>query len=104
VSRHEVPARYDHHRVFVGFDNVLGTFYLQVYDIDQHSPVDDAGRHAVMSPPITYFGLRAKELTTVLQLKRVSFPYARLTDEVLAQLDMEMIDATAHSSAGDRSP
>lgn len=79
MSRHEIPARNPTHKVIVGWDHPLLTFFAQVIDRAK----EDAGDDDKM---VLWLGTSLRELYEVEHLARVVGRYAELTPDMRARL------------------
>jgi hypothetical protein len=79
MSRHEIPALDKTHRVIVGWDQPLLTFFAQV--IDRRREVEERDDKIVV-----WRGCKLRELYEVDDLARVVARYAELTPEMRATL------------------
>jgi hypothetical protein len=79
VSHHEIPARDPAHRVIVGWDPPLMTFFAQV--IDRRREVEERDDKMIL-----WRGCKLRELYEVEDLVRVVERYAELTAEMCVTL------------------
>jgi hypothetical protein len=79
MSRHEIPA-FDHaHRVVVGWDRPLQTYFVQVIDRARESDDED-------DKFVLWRGCRVRELYEIEDLARVVRRHAELTPEIRTTL------------------
>jgi hypothetical protein len=79
MSRHELPAHDPAHKVIVGWDHPLLTYFVQVIDRAKEAAGDD-------EKFVMWRGTRPLELYEVGTLQRWTRKYAELTDEMAATL------------------
>jgi hypothetical protein len=79
MSRHEIPARNPAHKVIVGWDHPLLTFFVQVIDRER----EDAGDDLKM---ILWRGTSLRELYEVEDVRRTVAAFADLSPEIGAKL------------------
>lgn len=79
MSRHEIPAHDPAHKVIVGWDHPLMTFFAQV--IDRRREVEERDDKMVL-----WRGCKFRELYEVDDLARAIARYAELTPEMGATL------------------
>jgi hypothetical protein len=79
MSRHEIPARDPAHKIIVGWDHPLATFFMQV--IDRAKEAAGEGEKFV-----SWLGCSLREMYEVDQLRRRLYLYADLTSEMGATL------------------
>ena len=77
VSRHTIPGRKPNHRVVVGWDPPLVTFFVQI--IDPTLPDEEQVIHWVGAD---YPG----QISTLVKLMDAMIPYAKMPPPILAQL------------------
>jgi hypothetical protein len=75
MSRHEIPARDPAHKIIVGWDHPLQTFFMQVID----RKAEDAGDDDKF---VSWLGCSLREIYEVDQLGRRLARYADLTPEM----------------------
>lgn len=75
MSRHEIPARDPRHKIIVGWDHPMQTFFLQVID----RQLEDDGADEKF---IRWEGCSLREIYEVDQLGRRMARYADLTAEM----------------------
>jgi len=80
MSRYEIPASQPYHRVVVGYDPPLGTFFAQV--IDTTVPDTDAR-------PVLWVGTEVGEVPTVCALAVALQDYAAIPAPEWEQLERE---------------
>lgn len=80
MSRHEIEPLDPKHRVTVGWDHPMQTFFIQVVD---HA-LDDAGDNDDYM--ILWKGASMRELYEVEDLERIARRYAKFTPEIGAKL------------------
>jgi len=78
MSRYSLSPKpeFAHCEVFVGWDNPLGTFFLQVLDEQEEEGKKE----------IAWKGIRPNEITTIDQLKQLVEGFAELTPNIVTQL------------------
>jgi hypothetical protein len=79
MSRHEIPARNPDHKVIVGWDHPMMTFFVQVIDIHK----EEAGKDAKF---VLWKGTAPYELYEVDALAKVVARFADLTPAVRVML------------------
>lgn len=79
MSRHEIAARDPAHKVIVGWDHPLLTFFVQVIDRAKEVAGDD-------DKFVEWRGCSLYEIYEVDQLERIVGRYAELTPEMAATL------------------
>ena len=79
MSRHEISARDPNHKIVVGWDHPLQTFFVQV--IDRRLEEDDEEDKFVL-----WRGCRMREIYEVDQLARLVNRYGELTPDMGATL------------------
>lgn len=77
MSRHEIPARDAAHKIIVGWDNPMQTFFMQV--IDRRKEDED-------EKFVSWRGTSLREIYEVDELRRRLSRYAELTPEMGATL------------------
>lgn len=79
MSRHEIPARNPTHKIIVGWDPPLQTFFMQVIDrLSEEAGEDDKF--------VNWLGTDLREIYEVDQLRQRLQRYADLTPEMGATL------------------
>jgi hypothetical protein len=79
MSRHEIPARNPAHKIIVGWDHPLQTFFMQVIDRKKEA----AGRDDKF---VAWRGCEPREIYHVEDLRRYLRPYAELSPAMGATL------------------
>jgi hypothetical protein len=79
MSRHEIPARNPAHKVIVGWDHPLLTFFVQVIDRAKEAAGDD-------DKFVLWRGCALREIYEVEQLARVAGRHVDLTPDIRATL------------------
>ncbi len=79
MSRHEIPARKPEHKVIVGWDHPLQTFFVQVIDRRKEAAGDD-------EKFVAWRGCELRDLYEVEDVARVVGRYAELTTEMRVTL------------------
>lgn len=79
MSRHDIPARDPAHKIIVGWDHPLQTFFMQVIDRE----LEAAGQDDKF---VSWRGTRVREIYEVDDLRRRLSRYAELTPEMGATL------------------
>lgn len=79
MSRHELPAKDPAHKVIVGWDHPLLTFFVQVIDREKEAAGDD-------QKFVLWKGTRPMELYEVGTLERWTRKYADFTREIASTL------------------
>ncbi len=79
MSRHEIPAKDPAHKIIVGWDHPLQTFFLQVIDRAAEAAESD-------DKMVAWDGCSPREMYEVEHLKRRLARYAELTPETGATL------------------
>lgn len=79
MSRHEIPARDPAHRIIVGWDHPLLTFFVQV--IDRAKEDDDEDEKFVL-----WEGCKQREIYEIEQLVRIVAAYAEVPYETRVRL------------------
>ena len=79
MSRHEIPARDPAHRIIVGWDHPLQTFFMQVIDRKKEA----AGRERKF---VAWKGMVLREIYEVDHLERLLRPFAELSPEMGSKL------------------
>lgn len=79
MSRHEIPARDPAHKIIVGWDHPLQTFFLQVIDRKKEA----AGKDEKF---VRWLGCSLREIYEVDQLRQRLARYAELTPDMGATL------------------
>lgn len=79
MSRHEIPARDPAHKIIVGWDHPLQTFFMQVIDRE----LEDGGHDDKF---VSWRGTRPREIYEVDELGRRLARYAELTPDMGATL------------------
>lgn len=82
MSRHELTSRDPAHKVIVGWDHPLMTFFLQVIDREKEA----AGGSAADDKIILWRGTRPREIYEVDHLARYARQWAEFTPEIGATL------------------
>lgn len=78
MSRHEVPARDPNHKIIVGWDHPLLTFFVQVIDRRKEEAGDDYF--------VLWRGTSHREIYEIDALCRRARPFAELSAEIKAKL------------------
>jgi hypothetical protein len=78
MSRHELTARDPAHKVIVGWDHPLLTFFVQVIDRAK----EDAGDDDKDDKFVLWRGTRPMEIYEIDQLGRIVGRYAEFTPEI----------------------
>jgi hypothetical protein len=79
MSRHEIPARDPAHKVIVGWDHPLLTFFVQVIDRAREDAGDD-------EKFVLWRGTSLREIYEIDRLARLTGRYAEVTDAMRATL------------------
>lgn len=79
MSRHEIPARDSAHKVIVGWDHPLLTFFVQVIDRAKEADGDD-------DKFVLWRGCALREIYEIDQLARITDRYAVLTSGLRSTL------------------
>jgi hypothetical protein len=79
MGRHEIPARNPAHKIIVGWDHPLSTFFVQVIDRAKEAAGED-------EKFVLWLGCSALEIYEVNQLARIVGPYGELTGRMAAAL------------------
>lgn len=79
MSRHEIPARDPAHKIIVGWDHPLQTYFMQVIDRKLEAEGYD-------DKFVSWRGTRVRELYEVDDLRRRLARYAELTPQMGATL------------------
>lgn len=79
MSRHEIPARDPAHKIIVGWDHPLQTFFMQVIDRKKEA----AGKDEKF---VAWKGMVLREIYEVDDLRRRLSRYAELTQDTGATL------------------
>lgn len=79
MSRHEIPAHGVAHKVIVGWDRPLLTYFVQV--IDRQAEREDSDKRIVL-----WKGTRPREIYEIDQLANLVRPYADLTPKMRSTL------------------
>lgn len=79
MSRHELAPRDPAHKVIVGWDRALLTYFVQVIDRAKEAAGDD-------DKFVKWRGTRLREIYEVDQLERIVSRFAELTPEMGATL------------------
>jgi len=79
MSRHEIPARDPAHKIIVGWDHPLQTYFMQVIDRE----LEDAGEDDKF---VSWRGTRIREIYEVDDLRRRLARYAEITPDMGATL------------------
>ena len=79
MSRHKIPARNPAHKVIVGWDHPLLTFFVQVIDRAKEDAGDD-------DKFVYWAGTSLREIYDEDQLARHARPYADLSHDIRATL------------------
>jgi hypothetical protein len=81
MSRHEIPALNPAHKVIVGWDHPMQTFFVQVIDRAKEDAGDDEDDKFVL-----WVGCTPRELYEVEDVRRAVRKFADLTPEMGATL------------------
>jgi hypothetical protein len=79
MSRHEIPALDPAHKIIVGWDHPLQTFFAQVIDRSK----EDAGDDDKM---VHWIGTNVREIYEIDDLERKLRKFARLSREISSTL------------------
>lgn len=79
MSRHEIPGKDPNHKVIVGWDHPLLTFFVQVIDRRKEQAGDDEYM-------VLWSGTRPRELYEVDDLVREARQFVRLSPQMRARL------------------
>jgi hypothetical protein len=79
MSRHEIPARDQAHKVIVGWDQPLLTYFAQVIDRAK----EDAGEDDKF---MLWVGCSLREIYEIEDLERRLYRYAELSSEISSTL------------------
>lgn len=79
MSRHEILAKNPNHKVIVGWDHPLLTYFAQVIDRQKEEDDDD-------DKMVVWVGCSPREIYEIGQLEQIVRPYAPLSDELKTTL------------------
>ena len=79
MSRHEIPARDAAHKVIVGWDHPLLTYFVQVIDRAKEDAGDD-------DKFVLWRGTSVREIYEIDQLARIAGKFGVLTSDLRARL------------------